>query len=146
MDDRLIDFLLEAKANTYAAHGAETAPSRPNSHDLRFAKGDLLYLDTYLGGLKFTGEEALWQDGIPVWSMNYSGRVLGTGFEGDFLKRALLLVPRDAPFRGPTQYNEDEMQYRSHMEGSVEWFQGYEEILLNGARIYECYYHGGSIQ
>ena len=66
METRVLDFLLRAKTCTYAAHGAETLPSRPNSHDLRYAEGDLLYIDTYLGGVRFAGEEAVWKDGVPV--------------------------------------------------------------------------------
>lgn len=146
MDARVLSFLLLAKKSTYAAHGAEATASRPGSHDLTFAEGDLLYIDTYLGGTHFAGEEAVWKDGTPVWSMNYCGRVFGEGFRGDFLKNALLRVPENAPFRGPDEYCEDDMTYLCHADGSIDWFQGYEEILLRGERIYECYYHGGMIR
>ena len=145
MDSRVLSFLLHAKKSTYAAHGAEAPSSRPNSHDLTFAEGDLLYIDTYLGGAQFAGEEAVWQDGKPVWSMNYCGRLLGEGFDGDFLKNALLRVPEEAPFRGPEVYREGEMEYRCHADGDVDWYQGYEEICLKCERIYECFYHGGVI-
>ena len=146
METRILDFLLQAKTSTYAAHAAETSPSRPNSHDLRYAEGDLLYIDTYLGGVSFAGEEAVWKDGVPVWTMNYCGRVIGQGFDGDFLKNALMLVPRERPFRGPEEYNEGAMQYRNHSEGTINWYQGYEEISLGETRIYECFYHGGKIE
>ena len=89
----LVSFLIRAKQKTYAGHGAEVTSSRPASHDLRYEEGNLLYIDTFLGGEKFTGEEALWKDGIPLWSMNYSGRVTGENFSGDFLKEALFNVP-----------------------------------------------------
>ena len=146
METRVLDFLLPAKTCTYAAHGAETLPSRPNSHDLRYAEGDLLYIDTYLGGVSFIGEEAVWKNGVPVWSMNYCGRVIGQGFDGDFLKNALMLVPRERPFRGPKEYSKDAMQYQNHSEGTIDWYQGYEEISLDETKIYECFYHGGKIE
>lgn len=146
MDPRLLSFLLRAKRNTYAAHGAEVAASRPNSHDLSYREGALLYLDTYLGGLQFAGEEAVWDDGVPVWSMNYCGRVTGEGFRGDFLKEALLRVPEDAPYRGPALYEEGGLRYVCRADGAFAWFQGYEEILQDGLRIYECFFHGGSIR
>ena len=145
MDSRVLSFLLHAKKSTYAAHGAEAPSSRPNSHDLTFAEGDLLYIDTYLGGAQFAGEEAVWQDGKPVWSMNYCGRLLGEGFDGDVLTNALLRGPEEAPFRGPEVYREGELEYRCHADGDVDWYQGYEEICLKGVRIYECFYHGGVI-
>ena len=59
MSDRELAFLLHAKKSTYAAGGKEISPSRPNSHDLRYAENDLVYIDTYLGGKRFIGEEAL---------------------------------------------------------------------------------------
>ena len=90
----LINFLIKAKQKTYAGHGAEVAPSRPASHDLKYEEktpaGELLYIDTYLGGKDFAGEEALWRNSTPLWSMNYYGRVTGEPFSGDFLKAALL--------------------------------------------------------
>ena len=146
MDARVLSFLLLAKKSTYAAHRAEALSSRPNSHDLTFAAGDLQYIDTYLGGTHFAGEEAVWQDGKPVWSMNYCGRVFGEGFRGDFLKSALLRVPENAPYRGPDVYREGDMEYRCQADGNIDWFQGYEEIRLHDVRIYECFYHGSLIQ
>ena len=53
MDKRIIGFLIRAKKATYAGKGAETASSRPASHDLVYKEDDLMYLDTYLGGGKF---------------------------------------------------------------------------------------------
>ncbi len=145
MKERILSFLLRAKKNTYAAHGAEVPSSRPASHDLQYAEGDLLYIDTYLGGLSFAGEEAVWENGVPVWSMNYCGRVTADGFDGDFLKRALLLVPESAPYRGPELFEDGAMRYSCRVSGDVAWYQGYEEITNAGERVYECYYHGGQI-
>lgn len=146
MEERILSFLLRAKKSTYAAHGAEAPSSRPASHDLRYAEGDLLYIDTYLGGLWFAGEEAVWEKGVPVWSMNYCGRVIGEGFRGDFLKEALMRVPESAPFRGPAVYEEDAMRYVCEASGTVEWFQGYEEITNFEEKVYECFYHGSLIR
>ena len=46
MDNRIVDFLIRAKKATYAGKGAETASSRPQSHDLAYREDDLMYLDT----------------------------------------------------------------------------------------------------
>lgn len=85
-ENRVIAFLLRAKKATYAGKGAETALSRPCSHDFAYSEPDLAYYDTYLGGSAFAGEKAVWLCGKPCWSMNYSGRVTGENFSGDFLK------------------------------------------------------------
>ena len=100
-----MEFLIRAKRATYAGKGAETVSSREKSHDLTYRDGDYMYYDTYLGTGKFAGEEALWINNTPFWSMNYIGRVIGHPFSGDFLKEALLHVPEDKPFRGPESYS-----------------------------------------
>lgn len=145
--DAWIEFLLRAGAATYAGKGApEERSTRPGSHDLRYAQGDMLYIDTYLGGQCFVGEEAIFRREEPLWSMNYSGRTLGEGFSGDFLKAALLKRPKDMPFRGPQIFIDGRYAYHNHVQGDFTWFQGREEIFADGQRVYECVYHGGIIR
>lgn len=144
--NNLIDFLIKAKKSTYAGKGAETKSSRLKSHDLVYCEKDFMYYDTYLGGEKFAGEEALWISDTPYWSMNYIGRVIGDNFSGDFLKEALLCVPFDHPFRGPQNYSNGDYLYQCSVSGNFEWFQGKEIICFKGTEIYECYFHGGLIE
>lgn len=144
--EQIISFLIEAKKRTYAGKGGESVSSRPCSHDLAYSDGEYMYYDTYLGGEKFSGEEAVWLSGNPIWSMNYAGRVTGENFSGDFLKEALLNVPADKPFRGPELYSSGNYTYKCSVNGNFEWFQGYETIHLNGMNIYECYFHGSIIK
>lgn len=95
-------FLLLAKRNTYAAKGMQTKSSRTNSHDFSYADNSgYTYYDTYLGGECFAGEEAVWFYDIPIWSMNYAGRVIGEHFNLDFLREVLMKVPEKMSFRGP---------------------------------------------
>ena len=144
--EEIYAFLIRAKRATYAGHGAETASCRPASHDLRYAEGNLMYYDTYLGGERFSGEEALWRNDVPLWSMNYTGRVIGENFSGDFLKEALFNPPEELPLRGPRLYENGGYVYRSEVRGDMEWFEGHEEILLDGVVIYECLFHGGAVK
>ena len=142
----LIKFLIKAKQKTYAGKGAETTSCRPESHDMVYSEGDYMYYDTFLGGGKFVGEEALWIKNTPYWSMNYAGRVTGENFSGDFLKEALLLVPFEKPFRGPEHYKNGDYTYDCTVNGDFSWFQGYETICYQGKQIYECYFHGSVIE
>lgn len=144
--DNLVEFLCRAKRSTYAGKGAETFSSRPASHDLHYTESNFKYIDTYLGGEKFAGEEAVWQDDVPIWSMNYVGRIVDEGFSGDFLKEALLLVPKECPYRGPMIYQNGEYTYHCIIDGDFDWFSGYEEIFYNGKKVYECMFHGGCIK
>ncbi len=145
MKQELIDFLMRAKRVTYAGSGAKSASSRPASHDLTYCEGNLCYIDTYLGDHRFAGQEALWRDGVPIWAMNYSGRVIGDGFSGDFLKECLLLVPPDMPFRGPAVHRSAAYEYRCEVEGDTDWFVGRESIAKDDVVVFECLFHGGCI-
>lgn len=144
--EEVIQFLLRAKRATYAGKGPESKSTRPKSHDLEYVENDLKYIDTYLGGEKFAGEEALWKNDVPFWAMNYCGRVIAEGFDGDCLKEVLSHVQEDMPYRGPREYKKDGFLYKCTVNGDFEWFQGFEEIYLNGKKIYECMFHGGAIK
>lgn len=139
-------FLIRAKRNTYAGNGHEGKASRPDSHDFSYEENEYTYYDTYLGGERFAGEEAVWHYGVPVWSMNYAGRVIGEHFNGDFLKEVLRHVPVEHPFRGPEIYTKGDCRYHCKVEGEFVWYQGYEEIFYLDEKIYECYFHGGVIR
>ncbi|MBD5537387.1 MAG: hypothetical protein HDQ99_17360 [Lachnospiraceae bacterium] len=145
-ENEIVDFLILAKRNTYAAVKNQTASSRKNSHDFCYEKDGFTYYDSYLGGKYFAGEEAVWRYDSPIWSMNYTGRVVGENFDGVFLKEALMAVPKELPFRGPEIYTKGDYQYRCRVDGSFEWFQGYEEIFYGSEKIYECYFHGGVVE
>jgi transcriptional regulator with XRE-family HTH domain len=144
--EEMIDFLIHAKRSTYAAKGAECSPTRLDSHDLEYRDGDYFYYDTYLGGDKFCGEEAVWYKNVPIWCMNYIGRLLDDNFSGDFLKEALLLVPKESPYRGPNLYQNGDYLYHCSVTGEFEWYQGKEEIFCKNQKIYECIFHGGMIK
>lgn len=141
----LIIFKLEAIKNTYAGYANTCSSSRPASNDYQYKKGDYLYYDTWLGGEKFTGEEAIWKNDIPVYSMNYFGRSLDERFSGNFLKEALCLATIELPYRGPEFYESGEYTYKTKAIGNIDWFQGYEEVFCQNKKVYECFYHGGTL-
>ena len=145
--DKMIAFLLVAKKNTYAASKNRVDSCRKNSCDFRYEdKSGYTYLDSYIGGEKFAGEEVVWLQDKPIWSMNYAGRTMGENFSSDFLKEVLMEVPVDLPFRGPEIYTKGDYHYHCKVEGEFIWFQGYEEIFYMDKKIYECYFHGGNIR
>lgn len=143
---KITDFLIRAKKKTYAGMGPETESIRPGSHDLEYEEGDFHYIDTYYGGEAFGGGEFVWVKEVPVYGMNYYGRVLANSFSIDFLKAALLLVPEDMPYRGPSFFEEQGFVYRCKVSGDMNWFQGYEDICYENEKIYECFFHGGMIK
>lgn len=144
--NKTIAFLMKAKQNTYAGYGKEIESSRLASHDFVYQEGEYLYYDTYLGGECFSGEEAIWHHENPIWCMNYSGRVTGDNFSGDFLKEALSHVPEEIPYRGPEIYKKGDYTYHCKVDGEFIWYQGYEDIFYCEQKIYECFFHGGIVK
>lgn len=144
--ERLIGFRLEANRNTYAAKKNAVASTRYDSHDFAYSRGAYAYHDTYVGGERFAGEEAVFLEGRARYAMNYAGRVLDPAFSGDFLKEALLRADMDMPYRGPALYEADGHAYECRVDGGVGWFQGYEQIRFEGRKVYECFFHGGLLQ
>ena len=138
----LIRFRLEANRNTYAGFANEIEASRPSAHDYRYDKGEYTYIDTYVGGEIFSGEEAVFKNNKARYAMNYCGRVLDQRFSGNFLKEALRAATEELPYRGPANYTDGEYTYTARVTGDISWFQGEEEIFCGGVKVYECYFHG----
>lgn len=149
--DALEDFIIRAKAATYAGSGAPAPSCRTASHDLAFADGDFSYLDSYFGGTDFAGQEAVWRDGKPVWSMGYHGRVLRddliTGAEaGATVKAALSALYAERRFLGGFRFRHGGHDYIDIADGDYRAFFGFEEIRVREARAYELRYFGGLIR
>lgn len=142
-------FLIKAKQSTYAGEGLFTTPSRSGSLDLPFMEGEFRYLDSYLGGSHFIGEEVVWYQEKAVWGMNYYGRMLvdqSPHLFFSFLKSALLQVPEEMPFRGPEELISGDFCYTCQVEGDIKWYRGKEMVFYQSQKIYQLYFHGGEIK
>jgi hypothetical protein len=150
----LVSFLIEAKRVTYAAGGGGSrtavAPLLAGSHQLEHRRGAWLYRDVYFGEARFAGQETVYRDGKPVWTMCYAGGFSNpalpgaeAGEIGAALQAALSRVAADRPFRGPREYRQGALTYRDESEGDAEWFHGEEEISRGSIVIYGLRYAGG---
>jgi hypothetical protein len=142
-------FLINAKKNTYAAKKGKVPSSRKLSNDLAFKENDYFYLDSYFGESNFAGEEIVYFKDLPIWSMNYYGKVfkynLPDGF-GETLREALQQVSEERPFRGPGEYIRGEYKYKCSNDGNIDFFNGVESIYFNDEEVYRLYFHGGCIK
>ncbi len=144
-DNYFRDFLVKAKKTTYAGDG-KTQKRQDGCNELIFVKDNLFYRDRYFGSNPFIGEEVVFLKNNPLWVMNYCGRSLSklkSKMVYGFLKKALLMVDEDLPFRGPQEFVEGDWRYINQVKGDLRFFNGVEEILHNGKRVYVCNYHGG---
>ncbi len=83
------------------------------------------------------------------WMMLYYGWVGGTDLTMDavynFLRRALMRVPPDKPYRGPDSFLEGDLEYRNRVDGDLVNFDDVETILERGSEIYRARYFGGLV-
>ncbi len=146
ISDEFSAFLLRAKRATYASGAEPEDGPRLSSHDLPYREGEWSYLDSYLGGRTFIGEEAVWKGKTAVWGMNYFGWMetedIPQGFS-PFLKHALMAAPPETPLRGPQRFTEGVFDFFCTWEGDLRHFQGKEQILFRGTCIYQLVFHGG---
>lgn len=155
----LNEFLIKAKKETYANSSAKKInPSRLGSKDYEYETmingKSYKYHDTYFGGTKFIGEEVVYIDSsFPLWAMNYYGVTLDESLSEEFmdnaLRPALMKVGIDEyvlPLRGPSKFENNGFIYTFKTEGTIENFEGLEEIYKDNKLIYKLYCHGGIIK
>jgi len=153
---RLSAFLVEAKRRTYAGLDDDaTVPAQifPGSKQLEYREGDLSYPDIYFGMNYFVGQEVVQAGERVIWSMSYAGG-LSPGISDRrevlaiyaFLRKALLGIGAERPFRGPLQFEEGDFRYLNAPEGDVSEFHGEEQIFRAGTRAYRLRYGGGIIR
>lgn len=151
--ERIGRFLIEAKKKTYANENVEKKiSSRIGSHDYEYSDGNMIYHDTYFGGINFMGEEIVYeQNETPIWGMNYYGITLDLDISEDVidkvLRPALMRVGSDdtIPVRGPKEYINGEYKYTFEVRGDLSFFEGEETIYKNDSKIYVLKCHGGKI-
>lgn len=151
----LAKFLVEAKKRTYASGDeAKTTPSREGSNDYEYADGRFVYHDTYFGGVKFIGEEVVYNaEKQPKWAMNYRGETLRPDMSeaamDAVLRPALSMVGEDTdivPVRGPRKFERDGYVYEFEVDGTLENFSGKETVSKDGEIIYRLSCNGGMVE
>lgn len=142
-----VEFLIEAKKNTYAASRMSDKLNKDGSCELIFEKGNYKYVDKYYGYNPFSGQEVIFENNKFFWTLNYYGfienHLVSEKEIYSFLKKALLKVEERFPFRGPNYYKENDLEYFLDVKGNLERFIGVERIEYKGESIYQGNFHGG---
>jgi hypothetical protein len=145
---KLNEFLVKAKLQGYPTGEAEKLET--GAKVLSYQNGEYVYKDTYFGFDPFIGEEVVFYQGKFIWGMNYYGKVVSDKVSAkevyEFLKKAMQLVKEDRPFRGPSNFKEDDWEYIDEFKGTIENFKGNERIYYQQELVYELDYQGGLIK
>jgi len=144
-------FIVLAKSQTYVGGGRFSSSCRPGSHDVAFDNDAWSYLDSYFGGTDFIGQEVVWQSNVPVWAMNYYGRILlpekmNAERAGKIIKESLSELYAEGRFLGGFSNTIDNAYYVDNSVGHVSGFSGTEKILIDKLAVYQLDYHGGLVR
>lgn len=148
MKDRLIEFILRARRNTYASGGGKVTPSLKDSVQLEYTEDDFMYRDVYfIGNSIFNGIEAVYFEGKVVWSMSYFGDMKNlTEDEADkILRKALIDNWNTTRLWNDVQAEYDNFIYVCKAKGSIDKMSGVEEILKEEEAVYSFTFNGGFI-
>ncbi len=159
VDNNFMDFLVRAKKSTYANDTIKkVSSSRLGSNDYHYEEivnnKKYTYHDTYFGGTKFIGEEVVYcNSNKPIWGMNYYGvtidDTLGEEAMDKALRPALMKVGEDKnviPVRGVNKFENNGYVYIFKTTGTIEKFDGTEQIYKGENLIYELHCSGGVIE
>ncbi|HJY98114.1 MAG TPA: DUF5680 domain-containing protein [Patescibacteria group bacterium] len=147
---KLLDFLIEAGAKTYAGNGGKVKPAFSGSTQLEHKKGKYFYRDVYnMGNGIFIGLETIYFDDKPVWSMSYYGDFTKmTEEEIDKILRAALIKFKDkARLWYDIEWQNGEFKYicTPDIKEGIEHVAGLEEIYKGKEKVYFFFYAGGLI-
>jgi len=148
---QLKTFIVKAKAATYVGDGKKSPSHRPGSHDLHFYEGSFSYLDSYFGGSDFLGQEVVYYKEVPVWVMNYYGRIIepekiAAADAGQIIKESLSKMYEEGRFLGGFKYTTQGSNYTDTSLGDATSFTGKEWITRENIKVYELVYHGGLVK
>lgn len=147
----LINFLIKAKLNTYAAGGEGGEKIfADGSKIFKYEEKGFKYQDRYFGFNPFIGEEIVWKNEKIIWGMNYYGQIISKEIPEkqiyQFLREALKKITKNSPFRGPNNFKQGNLEYINRVEGTLKNFKGEEKIFYNNKLVYILTYHGGVIE
>lgn len=148
----LIKFIAKAKLSGYASAGeGQKIKFNDGSIGFQFISEGYRYLDRYNGFNPFAGFEQIYNSNNKLlWVMNYYGEILPKCTEAkkiySFLKKAMLLISPEYPFRGPPKLESQNLKYENMQKGSIERFNGVENIYENDEKVYVLQYHSGKIK
>jgi len=151
--NELANFIIEAKKNTYAIGNKNVVSERKNFDELEYNKGKWNYRDSYYGFFRAPGQEFVRFEDEPIWAMAYNGGMREEFLDDidfakktySFLKKALALVDKKRPFRGPTNFKEGDFVYEDSSIGDLKEFKGTEIIFYKGKEVFRQDYIGGIV-
>ena len=149
-EEKLLQFLLKARTQTYAGGKDKVSPAFKDSSQLEYQEDSWLYRDVYYTGNKiFMGIEVVYYKDNAVWAMSYYGNYKQMTEEeiDSVLRRALLDNWKRTRLWKKVQWATGNYEYlcEPDFDGSIKELAGVEKILREGTQIYTLFYAGALI-
>jgi hypothetical protein len=148
----LFHFLEKALQSTYATLGVNAVQETKNGFKkLRFAEGDLSYVDSYSGFFRSRGYEVVYRKDSPIWMCSYGGGMVAdqrsrTIQTFQFLKKVFLADKCGfQSVRGPHAFSDGDWHYSYTQNGGIDELFGEEEIYYKTMRMFYHRVIGGYI-
>lgn len=145
---QLEQFLLKARANTYAGAQGKMQPALSGSAQYEYTEENLRYQDVYfIGNGIFSGLETVYDGDKPVWSMSYFGDFSKMTEEqtDTMLRKALIDNKQLARIYKKAEKDYGDFRYVCDGEGTIDKLSGTEEIFVGDQQVFVFYYAGGYI-
>ncbi len=158
MDFNLQDlekFLGKTLSQTYATgENKIITPERPGFEEYGLTEGDWSYRDSYFGGSISWGQESVFYQGVPAWSLIYGGGMLKELWDDKELEKLTFGVMKKALIhsrngkdeflpRGPRCFRDDTSVYIAEWEGDITWFRGQEKVFVQDKLVHIYDFAGG---
>ncbi len=142
-------FILQANRSGYASGKKKRwIKEKDNSTTILFNQGYWEMNDNFFGGEPYGGRIIISYKNKPYWIMVYYGWII-KGIDTDdiypFLRKALVAMPEDYPYRGPKELKEGKFVYKNQWQGNLDNYNGEELIFRNDQEIYRAKYMGGLV-
>jgi len=148
MENKSLEFLCKSRTQTYAS--GKEAENISGFKVYNIKNGNLEYRDAYTDQhYYFQGQETMFQDGKPIWSMSYRGAAeegADTGKVFGFLQKILKEHSDVVRLPDNKEFTDGDWRYQDNCDGKVEEFNGLEEIYQNGKLVHWMKYFGGEIK
>lgn len=148
MNKNILNFLIDSRPKTYASGKEAEIANGFKAYSIK--KGDLEYRDAYTDQDRFfQGQEVIFQNGKPIWSMSYRGAAevgADTKEVFRFLQKILREHSDEVRLPGKKKYQNGKWQYEDNCGGSIDEFFGEEKIYKDKKLVHWMKYFGGEIK
>lgn len=147
MNKVTLKFLIRARQSTYASGMKPKIINGGNVYIIQ--NGNLEYRDTYFDQHQFfQGQEVLFKDKKPIWSMSYRGAATDDAIPGevfDILQKFIKNYANSVRLGNSFEKVEGKFRYECKANGHLDEFTGEEKIYQNGILAHWMKYFGGKI-